>query len=180
MASAWGIWYNGDMKSIRTGFLAGLAFLAGCAGFSFETLRSQRFVDDSNRYVSVDYGREETARESTFVTPAGLRLPFKSKLKVRVEMPDGARFIAYQRMSVSGNMYVSDDGRWEYLEEGLHCVVAERAADGRGYELRFQGFLCASMRDPKEKTARISSGTPHGFGRESEGPRESSGPRTVE
>ena len=152
--------------------------LAGCATWTFEPTRSSKFVNEENAYLHVDYGLEE--HESTFYGPGGVQMPFKSKLKVRVEMPDGTRFVAYQNMSAEGRLYVSDNERWKFLEKGVAAYVAERAPDRKGYLLRYQGTLCASVRNPQnEKTPTIrSSSTPHGFGRDSDGPRDASGPRT--
>jgi hypothetical protein len=99
----------------------------------------------------VDYGREE--HESTFVAPNGLELPFRTKLKVRVTAPDGRRFVAWQVMSPRGVLYMTDDKHWEYFEEGTGCVLAERSDDGDGYELRFQGVLCANLK-PVEESKR--------------------------
>ncbi|MGN0853747.1 MAG: hypothetical protein ACI4Q3_10295 [Kiritimatiellia bacterium] len=162
----------------RIGFLSALGALlvvSGCATWSFTVLRTQKFVDDNNNYVLVDYGRDEKGHESTFRISNGARLPFRSKMKVRVELPDGKRFVAYQHMSATGNLYKTDDGQWEYFEEGVACVVAEMAPDRKGYLCRFQGVLCASVRNPLNGTKeRIRSGAPQGFG------RDSSGPRTVE
>lgn len=164
------------MKKLKVIFSLGvLLVLAGCATWTFTVLRTQKFVDDDNNYLLVDYGQDEKNHESTFQISNGARLPFRSKLKVRVEMPSGKRFVAYRRMSASGNLYKTDDEQWEYFEEGVACVVAEMAPDRKGYLRRFQGVLCASVRNPlNEKKERISSGTPQGFG------RDSSGPRTVE
>lgn len=164
------------MKKIKVlSFLGALLAMVGCATMTFTVLRTQRFVDDNNNYVLVDYGRDEKGHESTFRISNGARLPFRSKMKVRVELPNGKRFVAYQHMSASGNLYKTDDEQWEYFEEGVACIVAEMAPDGTGYLRRFQGVLCASVRNPlNEKKSKISSGTPKGFG------RESSGPRTVE
>ena len=150
-----------------------LAILAGCT--SLEPTRSQKFVDESNRYVMVDYGSENEPRVSTFTLSNGVKLPFKSKLKVRVELPNGKRFIAYQHMSQTGNLYVTDDGEYEYFEQATGCVVARRAKDGDGYLIQFQGVLCASVRNPfveRRQAVREGSSTPHGFGRESTGPRD--------
>jgi hypothetical protein len=119
---------------------------AGCATWTFEPIRSARFVSEEGVYLDVDYGREE--HESTFVAPNGLELPFRTKLKVRVTAPDGRRFVAWQVMSPRGVLYMTDDKRWEYFEEGTGCVLAERASDGDGYELRFQGVLCANLKAP--------------------------------
>jgi hypothetical protein len=108
-------------------------------------------VSEEGVYLNVDYGREE--HESTFVAPNGLELPFRTKLKVRVTAPDGRRFVAWQVMSPRGVLYMTDDKHWEYFEEGTGCVLAERSDDGDGYELRFQGVLCANLK-PVEESKR--------------------------
>ncbi len=117
---------------------------AGCATWSFSPIRSARYVSEEGIYLEVDYGREE--HETTFIAPSGLELPFRTKLKVRVTAPDGRRFVAWQVMSPRGVLYMTDDKQWEYFEEGTGCVLAERADDGNGYELRFQGVLCANLK----------------------------------
>lgn len=152
-----------------------LALFAGCV--SFEVTRSQKFVDESGAFVHVDYGADKEPRTSVFVLSNGVQLPFKSKLKVRVELPDGTRFTAYQRMSTAGNLYLDEDEEWEYFEQGTGCLVAQKAPDGKGFLVRFQGTLCASVRNPlneKRQTIHSDTSTPKGFG------RDSSGPRTVE
>ena len=126
----------------------GMLWLAGCATWTFVPVRSARFVSEEGVYLDVDYGREE--HESTFVAPNGLELPFRTKLKVRVTAPDGRRFVAWQVMSRRGVLYMTDDRRWEYFEEGAGCILAERADDGDGYELRFQGVLCANLKTADE------------------------------
>lgn len=151
-------------------FSAFLAVLTGCATWTFEATRSQKFVDESNNYVLVDYGSEKEPRASTFQLSNGLKLPFKSKLKVRVELPDGTRFVAYQRMSSAGNLYMTDDETWEYFEQGTACIIAKKAQDGRGFLIQYQGTLCATVRNPlneRKTTIRANSSTPHGFGRDS-------------
>ena len=124
------------------------ALVAGCATWTFEPTRTSKFVNERNEYIVVDYGIEE--HESTFTAPSGVTLPFKTKLKVRVTAPDGRRFVAWQVMSPRGVLYKTDNGHWEYYEEGTGCILAERAADGDGYELRFQGVLCANLKAPQE------------------------------
>ena len=156
--------------------------LVGCATWSFKAERENQFVDEDHRFLLVEYGKGEV-RETEFTTPTGVRLPFKSALQVRVTTPDGERFVAYQNMSlVSGNLYLTEDRHWEYWEKGTGCLLAER--DGDGYLPRFQGVLCRNGRvkplDEKKSKIRSGGSTPHGFGRESAGPRDSSGPRTVE
>ena len=124
--------------------------LSGCATWTFAPIRSARFVSEEGIYLDVDYGREE--HESTFIAPNGLELPFRTKLKVRVTAPDGRRFVAWQVMSPRGVLYMTDDRQWEYFEEGTGCVLAERAADGDGYELRFQGVLCANLKPVDDRS----------------------------
>lgn len=126
------------------------AFCAGCATWCFDAERSARFVDENARYIHVDYGKEE--HESTFVTPHGVTLPFRSKLKVLVTMPDGERFVAYHVMSPAGVLYKPDDGSWEYFEEGTSCIVGQRDPDAKdgSYILRFRGVMCANLRPPAE------------------------------
>ena len=162
------------MQIFRTLAAAACALLAGCA--TFDAVRTQRFVDDENNYVQVEYASEKEPRVSTFTLSNGVKLPFRSKLKVRVELPDGRRFVAYQRMSEAGNLYMTEDDEYKYFEMATGCLVARRAKDRRGYVPLYQGVLCASVRNPMaEKRPTIHSGsTPQGFG------RDSSGPRTVE
>lgn len=168
------------MKTFRILAATAAALLAGCATWTFEPTRTSKFVNESNEYIVVDYGIEE--HESTFIGPGGVRMPFKSKLKVRVEMPDGTRFVAFQNMSTEGRLYVTDNGRWRFLERGVAAYVAERAPDKNGFLLRYQGTLCANVRNPKneKKPSIFSSSTPQGFGHDSSGPRNSSGPRDAE
>ena len=151
-----------------------LAALAGCT--SFEVERTSRFVDENRRYITVEYGKE--AHETTFVTPTGVRLPFKSNLKVRVTTPDGDCFTAFQNMSVAGVLYKTDDGRWEYFEKGTGCALAEMAPEKDGYLLRFQGVLCATERNPvyEPKKPKIRSSSIPVI----KGIRDSSGPRDAE
>ena len=148
-----------------------LATAAGCA--SFEPLRENQFVDENRRFLLVEYGKGEV-RETEFVTPTGVRLPFKSALKVRVTLPDGEQFIAYQNMSVVGNLYFTEDRHWEYFEEGTGCILAEQVPDKSGYLMRFQGVLCRNGRskpkEPRKPRLRTGGSAPHGFGRDSSGP----------
>ena len=175
------ICYNLYMFSkARLILAAGALALAGCE--SFETERSRRFVDENGAVVSVEYARGEE-RTTQFVAPNGAKMPYKSKLKVRVTMPDGERFVAYQNLSTEGRLYVTDNGRWRFLERGVAAYVAERAPDKNGHVLRYQGTLCASVRNPKNRKKQPSthsSSTPQGFGRDSDGPRDPTDPRTKE
>ena len=164
--------------TLRIISLAAVAFLAGCA--SFEPLRSTRFVDDNNNYLHVDYGRDTKDHESVAILDNGVRWPFKTKNMVRVELPDGTSFIAYQNLAPAGNLYKTENEEWEFFESGAGCIVARLAKDRSGYVPLFRGSLCATVRNPvNTKRDRIRNGgsTPHGFGRDVNGPREMSGER---
>ena len=128
--------------------LALCAMVVGCATWTFTPIRSARFVSENGDYLHVDYGREE--HESTFTAPSGVKLPFRTKLKVRVTAPDGRRFVAWQVMSPRGVLYKTDNEHWEYYEEGTGCILAEQADGGDGYDLRFQGVLCANLKAPDD------------------------------
>jgi len=159
--------------------LGSVLALAGCT--SFEPERSSRFIGENGEMVSVEYARGEE-HTTYFTAPNGARMPYKSKLKVRVTLPDGDRFTAYRNLSLAGVLYKTSDEDWEYFEEGAACAVARKAPDGNGYLLVFQGVLCMSdAGETVKKKPRITgSSTPQGFGRPSSGPRDSEGPRTVE
>ena len=162
------------MKAAGFLLVAAAALLAGCT--SFEPLRSKRCVDDNNNYLHVDYGRDTKDHESTTTLGKGVKWPFKSKNMVRVEMPDGTRFVAYQNLAPTGNLYKTEDEEWEFFESGgAGCLVAQLDKDRSGYITRFRGTLCATVRNPANVTReRIRSGgsTPHGFGRDANGPRD--------
>ena len=162
------------MKTAGALLVAAAALLAGCT--SFEPLRSKRFVDDNNNYLHVDYGRDTEDHESTTTLGNGVKWPFKSKNMVRVELPDGTRFVAYQNLAPTGNLYKTEDEEWEFFESGgAGCLVAQLDKDRSGYITRFRGTLCATVRNPANVTRdRIRSGgsTPHGFGRDANGPRD--------
>ena len=141
---------KGNMKKNIILILTCVALLvSGCATWTFSPIRSARFVSENGDYLYVDYGREE--HESTFTAPSGLELPFRTKLKVRVTAPDGRRFVAWQVMSPRGVLYKTDNGQWEYYEEGTGCILAELADSGDSYEMRFQGVLCANLKEPKDE-----------------------------
>ncbi len=127
---------------------AATALLAGCASWRFEPLRSTRFVDENNNYIHVEYGRDTEEHQSTFALSNGVRVPYSSKNAMRVEMPDGTTFIAYQNLAPAGTLYKTEDGEWEFFESGAGCIVARLAKDKSGYVPRFRGTLCATVRNP--------------------------------
>ena len=111
------------MKS-RFLLLAAAAFLAGCS--SFKVGQINRFLSDDGEFITVEYGSGDDVHKSTFISPAnGKEMTFESKLRVRVEMSDGERFMAYQCMNFlrSGTMYKSSDEKWMYHANGFTCSV---------------------------------------------------------
>lgn len=168
--------------SVLTRYVLAVCALVLCGCTTFVPTRSSRFINDNGDVVAVEYARGEEYT-TKFVTPNGVEMPYKSKLRVRVTLPDGERFIAYRHMSLSGVLYKTADEDWQFYEEGTACVVAKIAEDRKGYLLYFQGVMCMNqnMKEPGSKKPSITgSSTPRGFGRPSSGPRDSDGPRTVE
>lgn len=135
------------MKALSI-FCVVAALAAGCASWRLQTLRSARFVDDDGNYIHVDYARDTEEHRSTFTLENGVRVPYSSRNAMRVELPDGTTFIAYQNMTPAGTLYKSDDDEWEFFESGAGCIVAQLAKDKSGYIPRFRGTLCATVRNP--------------------------------
>ena len=138
----------------------------GMVGFTESQVK--RYVDDANNYVTVEEGRDEKDHFYNVTLPNGRTVKDKTRSKVRVTLPDNTRFIAYQRLSPFGNLFMTDDEQWEYLVQGTGCFVAHLAKDGQGYQIAYQGTLCASERNPlNEKKPKGSlphrSSAPQGF-----------------
>ena len=158
---------------------AATCLLSGCATWTFVPQRTSNFINEYGEVITVDYGIDEKEHVSKFITPTGSQMDFKTKLKIRVTLTDGTRFVAYRVMSPGGLLYKTDDDEWEYYEEmGTNCIVAENDGMGR-YDVRFRGILCRSKMSEAEKAKPkpISASTPYGFGKESSGPAASNGPR---
>ena len=162
-----------------TGWAAlGLVLLgAGCA--SFEAVNTRRYVDEHNNYVFVEEGRDEEFHEFVTELPTGKPVPDKTKSKVRVTLPDGRRYVMYQRLSPYGNLFKTDDEEWEYLVQGLECVICRRPKGEKRYLLSYRGTLCATERNPlnerARKSARSSSVPSGGRSKESSASSSSSG-----
>ena len=127
--------------------LAALAalVLAGCT--SFEPLQTSLFTDEDGNILSVDYGRSKEDHESKFVAPNGKVMTMKSKLVVRVTLPDGDDFVAWECMNplLSGTMYRTDNERWMYHANGITCRVFMEAINPRGekdYIIAYEGVIC--------------------------------------
>ena len=135
---------------IRAVAAALLVAVAGCQ--SYEIVQTNIFSSDDGHVVTIAYGRNESFHVNTFRNPAtGKDVEFKSKLVVRVKLPDGDSFTAWQCMNFleSGTMYKTDDDEWQILVNGLTCRIYLRVDDGSGrYREVYRGILCES---PKEE-----------------------------
>ena len=138
-----------------------LVLLAGCN--SYRVVQRNVFSDEDGFLVALDYGVAEKPHENTFVSPAtGETMPFKSRLLVLAELPDGEALKAWQCMNFlpRGTMYQTDDEKWKILVEGFSCVVYLKDAENGGdYKIVYLGVLCDSpdigvKKDDRWKTIR--------------------------
>ena len=121
------------------------ALFAGCTSFSPQQL--SMFTDSDGNIVAVEYGRSKSDHKSNFTAPNGKVVEMKSKLGVRVTLPDGESFLAWECMNVlpSGTMYRSDNEKWMYHANGISCRVFEKAQNANGeddYLEVFEGIIC--------------------------------------
>ena len=135
------------MKRLTLEIAAVLAALvmAGCA--SFDPMQTSLFTDENGNVVSVDYGRSKKDHESKFTAPSGKVMTMKSKLAVKVTLPDGTDFVAWECMNPlpSGTMYRTSNEKWMYHANGITCQVFSKALNPDGkedYLLVFEGVIC--------------------------------------
>ena len=117
--------------------------LQGCQ--SYDIVQTNVFANDDGEVLFVDYGQSEKEHVNTFVSPVnGKELEFKSKLVVRVTMPDGERFTAWRCMSFQpGTMYKTDNERWMVHASGFTTsVYRQDEQDATRYRPVFRGVLC--------------------------------------
>ena len=75
----------------------------------------------------------------------GKEMDFKSKLVVKVSLPDGNSFIAWQCMNFlrGGTMYKSDNELWMFHAIGLSCAIFRQTEDDSTKYLEvYRGILC--------------------------------------
>ena len=127
-------------------FLA-LAFVAGCQ--SYEIVQRNIFADDDGNVVIVDYGRSESEHHNTFLSPVtGKEMEFHTKLVVKVQLPDGDDFKAWQCMSFlppgTGTMYKTDNEEWKVLANGFSFSIYHRTGEPppRDYIEVYRGVVC--------------------------------------
>lgn len=121
------------------------AVLAGCV--SFLPQQTSLFTDEDGNLVSVEYGNSRKDHESKFTAPNGKVLTMKSRLGVRVTLPDGDDFFAWECMNPlrSGTMYRSNNEKWMYHANGISCTVFMKSVNPQGkedYLVVFEGIIC--------------------------------------
>ena len=134
------------MMKKRLRFLPALGLLAFVGCQSYKIVQKNVFSDEDGALVTVEYGVAGRDHVNTFVSPmTGQEMPFKSKLVVEVELPDGDSFKAWQCMNFQsrGTMYKTDNGRWQILVNGFTCIVYRQSEeDATAYQPVYRGVLC--------------------------------------
>ena len=124
--------------------LLGALALAGCQGYRI--VQRNVFSDEDGALVTISYGVAEREHVNTFVSPmTGKEMPFRSKLVVEADLPDGTSFRAWQCMNFQsrGTMYRTDNGRWQVLVNGFTCFVFRQSGDDpSAYVPVYRGVLC--------------------------------------
>ena len=142
---------------MKTAFLLiALTALAGCQ--SYTIVQKNVFSDEDGNLVTVEYGRSESDHVNTFISPVtGKEMEFKSKLMVRVRLPDDSSFKAWQSMNFMkyGTMYKTDDEEWMLLANGFSCIVYRQMEDNETrYGEVYRGVLCDTPTMKVEKDER--------------------------
>ena len=123
-----------------------LVMFAGCV--SFTPQQACMFTDHEGNIVSVEYGHSKKDHVSKFTAPNGKVLDMKTKLGVRVTLPDGDGFLAWECMNTLpvGTMYRTDDEKWMYHANGISCRVFKKSVNpstGQDDYLEiFEGVIC--------------------------------------
>ena len=135
---------NSIIRSFAHSLVLSALLLTGCQ--SYTIVQTNVFADDDGNVITVDYGRSETDHVNTFRAPTnGKTMEFKSKLMVKVTLPDGDRFKAWQCMNflTSGTMYKTDNEEWMLLANGFSSIVYHQdERDETRYREVFRGVLC--------------------------------------
>ena len=153
------------LRSFVASVVLGLT-MAGCQ--SYDIVQSNIFANDDGDAVRIDYGRSGSDHVNTFVNPAtGEEMDFKSRLVVKVRLPDGESFTAWQCMNflASGTMYRTDDEDWLVLVNGFTCMVYAKdpvPEDPGRYREVYRGILCESPKSefkPNPKWRKLTKGS---------------------
>ena len=145
--------------------LAAALLLQGCQ--SYTIVQQNIFMDDDGNGVTVDYGRSDSDHENTFISPVtGKEMPFRSKLMVRVELPDGETIKAWQCMNFlpRGTMYMTDNEEWKVLANGFSCSIYRRTGETppRDYLEVYRGVVCDTPAMEVKKDERWHEVLQHG------------------
>ena len=141
-------------------WLSALLF-GGCQ--SYDIVQRNIFVDEDGNVVTVDYGRSDKEHVNYFISPMTKKeMEFKSKLVLRVQLPDGSKETAWQCMNFlgSGTMYKTDNEEWMFLANGfVFTVFKQHPKVEDQYEIFFRGVLCDSpnigvKKDERWKTVK--------------------------
>lgn len=149
---------------MKKGFLlakCAAALFAAAAAAGCRTRPVQKYAID---FINPEDGRTATVvfmygdgsmHETPFTDARGQTSYFKSDKRCKVELSDGESFKAYQTLSGTGTLYVSDDAEWKCLSLGLYCVIARRSRDNDGtYQEYFTGQVTESERAAPERGKR--------------------------
>ena len=133
------------MRIFGYSVFAAVSLLVGCQ--SYTVVQRNIFADDDGNVVVVDYGRSESDHTNTFVSPAtGKKMEFRSKLVVKVQLPDGDTIKAWQCMNFlpRGTMYMTDNEEWKVLANGFSLIVYRRTGEPspRDYLEVYRGVIC--------------------------------------
>ena len=131
-----------------------LVLLVGCT--SFRPQQACMFTDANGNIVTVEYGNSKKDHVSKFTAPNGKVLDMKTKLGVRVTLPAGDDFLAWECMNTLsvGTMYRTDNQKWLYHANGISCRVFKKALNpstGQDDYLEiFEGVICEGPGDDRE------------------------------
>ena len=144
--------------------LAAALLLQGCQ--SYTIVQQNVFADDDGNVVFVDYGRSESDHCNTFVSPVtGEKMDFRSKLMLKVKLPDGATVKAWQCMNFlpRGTMYMTDDEEWKVLANGFSCIIYHQTDEEPPRYLEvYRGVLCDTPKMEVRKDERWRDVLRHG------------------
>ena len=156
---------------------AALLLMQGCQ--SYEIVQRNIFADDDGNVVIVDYGRSESEHHNTFLSPVtGKEMDFHTKLVVKVQLPDGDDFKAWQCMSFlppgTGTMYKTDNEEWKVLANGFSFSIYHRTGEPppRDYIEVYRGVVCDIPDREVERNDKWRDITNAGKGREYKRPPE--------
>lgn len=144
------------MRKIAIATVCAALALAGCQ--SYTLVQTNVFVDEDGHVVRVDYGKSGSDHVNTFVSPVtGKEMEFRSKLMIRVHLPDGDTIKAWQCMNFlsAGTMYKTDSEEWMVLMSGFGCTVYRQTEELETKYLEvYRGVMCDTPTEDVKKDDR--------------------------